>query len=105
MTKSGMGMWDWGCGIGDAGLGTQGLGDAGTWDSGMPGRGTRGRGDMGRKDLETRGCLGTPGHGTQGLKDMINKQHLNFARNLQFTIFGGQDEGITCRRVCQQTSS
>ena len=63
------------------GLGTRGLGDAGTWDSG-----TRGRGDAG-----TRGRRNS---GTSGRKDVINKQHLNFALNLQFTIFGGQEKGM-----------
>ena len=82
------------------GLVTQGLGYVATWDSGMPGRGTRGREDVG-----TQGRLVTPGRGTQGLEDMINKQHLDFALNLQFTIFSGQEEGIICWRVCQQTSS
>ena len=55
------------------GLGTRGLGDAGTWDAG-----TRGRRNS----------------GTSGRKDVINKQHLNFALNLQFTIFGGQEKGM-----------
>ena len=40
-----------------------------------------------------------------GLEDMINKQHLNFALNLQFAILGGQKEGIICWKDCQQTSS
>ena len=70
------------------GLGTQGLGDAGTWDSGTwdvrtwdsgtPGHGTRGRRNSGRS----------------GRKDVINKQHLHFALNLQFTILRGHKKGM-----------
>ena len=46
-----------------------------------------GRGDVGRGDVGTWGC------GTQGRRDAdvpINKQHLKFALNLQFTFFGGK---------------
>ena len=32
--------------------------------------------------------------GTSGRKDVINKQHLDFVLNLQFTIFGGQEKGM-----------
>ena len=49
--------------------------DLGCEDSGMPGRQDVGLGTRGRRDM--------------GCKDMINKQHLNFALNLQFTVFGG----------------
>ena len=53
-----------------------GLGDVGTWDSGTLGRGTRGRGHAGAR--------GRRNSGTSGRKDVINKQHLNFALNLQY---------------------
>ena len=65
------------------GLGTRRLGDAG--------RGTWKRGDVGRKDAGTRGSRNS---GTSRRKDVISKQHLNFALNLQFTIFGGQEKGM-----------
>ena len=58
--------------------GTPGRGTPGRGDPGTPGRGTRGRGIRGRKD-----------EGTSGREDVINKQHLNFTLNLQFTIIGG----------------
>ena len=76
MTKSGTGTWD---------LGRE--------DSGTPGRGTRGRRDVGLGDAGTwdmgRGDVGMWDARTSGREDMpINKQHLKFALNLQFTIFG-----------------
>ena len=37
--------------------------------------------------------MGLGDAGTSGHKDVINKQHLNYALNLQFTIFGGQEKG------------
>ena len=55
---------------------------SGTWEAR-----TRGRRDVGRGDPGTRGRR-------DGRKDVINKQHLNFALNLQFTIFVGQEKGI-----------
>ena len=64
-------------GLGTRGRWDGGLWDAGTWDSDTWGRGTRGRRDA----------------GTSGHKDVINKQHLNYALNLKFTIFGGQEKG------------
>ena len=51
-----------------------GLGDAGTWE--RRGMGTRER-------VDSR---------TSARKD--RDKHLNFALNLQFTIFGGQEKGI-----------
>ena len=55
----------------------------------MPGHGTRGRGDLGTWDSRM------PGRGTQGREGVpINKQHLNFALNFQFTIFGWQEKVI-----------
>ena len=90
VTKSGTGTWD---------LGRE---DAGTGDSGTRGRGTRIRGDVGLGDAGTRerrtrgrGDAGTRGRGDAGTghKDVINKQHLNYALNLKFTIFGGQEKG------------
>ena len=69
-------------GRGTLGRGDVGLRDAGLGDAGTRGRGTRGRGDVGLGDA-----------GTSGHKDVINKQHLNYALNLQFTIFGGQEKG------------
>ena len=54
-------------------------GDVGRKDSGTPGRGTQVLGNM-------RGYAGTRRRGDVG--------HLNFALNLQFTIFGGQEKRI-----------
>ncbi len=59
------------------------LGDAGAWESGTWDLGTRGRRDVGLGDAGTRGRWNV------GREDVINKQHLNFALNLQFTVFGG----------------
>ena len=89
MAKSGTETWDLGRedsgtpGRGDVGLEAVGTCDSGTWDSRTRGCGTRGCGDAGLRDA-----------GTSGRKDVINKQHLNFALNLQFTIFGGQEKGM-----------
>ena len=38
--------------------------------------------------------MGLGDAGTSGRKDMINKQHLDFALNFQFPIFGGQEKGM-----------
>ena len=66
VTESGTGMWDLGC-----------------EDSGTLGCGSRGCQDVGRRMW---GC------GNMGCKNVpINKQHLKFMLNLQFTIFGGQE--------------
>ena len=76
VTKSGTGTWDMrtqDAGTRDAGMWDAGTWDAGTWDSGMPERGDS---------------------GTSERKDVINKEHMNFALNLQFTILGGQEKGI-----------
>ena len=52
----------------------------GTWDAGT----------QGRWDVEV-GDARTWGRGNMGCKNVpINKQHLKFVLNLQFTIFGGQ---------------
>ena len=81
-------------GRGDAGTwghGTRGRGDSGTRGRGTRGRGTRGRGTRGRRDVGMRGRRNS---GTSGRKDAINKQHLNFALNLQFTIIDEKEKGM-----------
>ena len=76
---------------------TLGRGDVGLGDAGTRGRGTRGRGDVGLGDAgrrtRGRGDMGLGDAGTSGHMDVINKQHLNYALNLQFTIFSGQEKG------------
>ena len=75
MTKSGTGSWELGReDLWTPGRGTQGCGTQGCRDGGLR--------DVGRRDSgtsEAQGC---------------DKQHLKFALNLKFTIFGGQENGI-----------
>ena len=90
VTKSGTLTWDLGWeDSGMPGRGTWKCRDTGAWDSGTAGRGTLRCGDIGNR---------TQGHRDAGLKDVGRdkqiKEHLNFALNLQFTIFGGQEKGI-----------
>ena len=88
-------------GLGDAGtrgrgyVWTRGRRDVGTW--GLRNVGTSGYGDVGLGDAGTweRRGMGTRERvdsGTSASKD--RDRHLNFALNLQFTIFGGQEKGI-----------
>ena len=77
------------------GLGMRGVREVRTWDLWTRGCGTRGSGDVGLGDARMwdagtwdSGVWGRRNSGTSGRKDVINKQHLNFALNLQFTIFG-----------------
>ena len=71
-------------GLGDVGLGDVGLGDVGLGDVGL---GDVGLGDVGLGD-------------TRELGDVINKQHLTFALNLQSIIFGGLEKAILCWKAC-----
>ena len=74
--------------------GTRGRGDMGLGDAGTRGRGDVGLGDVGLGERRDVGMRGRRNSGTSGRKDAINKQHLNFALNLQFTIIDEKEKGM-----------
>ena len=76
-----------------------GLGDVGTRGRGTRGLGTRRRGYSETWDSETWDSE-TWDSEKWVLGDVINKQYLIFALNLESTIFGGLEKAIICWRAC-----